>query len=844
MKRNELTPWPAGGDPRPLRWLVITAISILLAEILMMFLLAVLPPLTQWLEALLDGIVLTVLIIPVLYLSLFRPMTLLIAERRRAEEALKLREERFRSLVQASVDAIVSASGAGNVITWNRGAQRIFGYTEAEAVGRPLTFLMPERYWDAHVKGLARFQSTGVGQVIGKTVELHGRRKDGSEFPLELTLSTASAGKEMFFSGIIHDITERKLAEERLRNSEALFQSLVETLPQNVFRKDLSGRFTFANQRFCQSLGRPKADILGKTDFDFFPPALAEKYQNDDRRIIATGKLFETVEEHQPPDGQKLFVQVSKTPLYDPHGQAIGVQGIFWDVTERVRAEEQIRAQARLLDLAQDAIVVRDLEGRIQYANQAAERLSGWKLAEAFGRKATDLAYQDAAAFEAAQKQLLEKGAWSGEWHLVAKDGKEFIVFSRWTLLRDEAGQPKSVLAISTDITEQKKLAAQFLRVQRLEGIGTLASGIAHDLNNILTPILMSATMLRWEQSEAEIEKTLAILESNARRGADIVRQLLTFGRGVEGERVVVQLKHLIKDMVKIVRETFPKTITVAAKAPDGLWPVLGDATQLHQVLLNLCVNARDAMPAGGHLSLTAENAPLEAADADTPPEAKAGPYVRLQVTDNGQGIAPEISEKIFDPFFTTKAVGKGTGLGLSTVLGIVQSHGGFIYVRSEVGRGSTFEVYLPATPEAEAPATATAPVELKRGQGELILLVDDEARIREISQMLLEDSGYRVVCAADGIEALTLFAQQRHSINLVLTDLMMPLLDGLSLVRGLKKMDPQVKVIVASGIGSSSTLQTKLSELEALGVTSILAKPVSVDKLLNALHDMLRGSE
>ncbi|MBI2924543.1 MAG: PAS domain-containing protein [Verrucomicrobia bacterium] len=752
---NELTPGPAGGDRTPLRLLVITAISILLAEILIMFLLAVFHPLTQRMEALLDGIVLTVLIVPILYFSLFRPMTLLIAERRRAEEALQ----------------------------------------------------------QAHHE-LERRVEERTGQLANANAALQAQ------------------------------IAERKRAEARLAESEALAQSLVETLPQNVFRKDLSGRFTFANQRFCQSLGRPKADILGKTDFDFFPPALAEKYQNDDRRVIAAGKLFETVEEHQPPDGQKLFVQVTKTPLYDTHGQAIGVQGIFWDVTERMRAEEQIRAQARLLDLAQDAIVVRDLEGRLQYANQAAERLSGWKAAEAFGRKATDLVHQDAAAFEAAQKQLLETGAWSGELRLVAKDGKEFIVFSRWTLLRDEAGQPKSVLAISTDIGEQKKLEAQFLRVQRLEGIGTLAGGIAHDLNNILSPILMSAAMLRLEQSEAEIEQTLTILERSARRGAEIVRQLLTFGRGVEGERVAVQLKHLIKDMVKMVRETFPKTITVSAKAPDGLWPVLGDATQLHQVLLNLCVNARDAMPAGGHLSLTAQNAPLEAADAGTPPEAKAGPYVRLQVTDNGQGIAPEIIEKIFDPFFTTKAFGKGSGLGLSTVLGIVQSHGGFLHVRSEVGQGSTFEVYLPATPEAEALAAATAPVELKRGQGELILLVDDEARIRELSQMLLEEYGYRVVGAADGIEALTLFAQQRHSINLVLTDLLMPLLDGLSLVRGLKKMDPQVKVIVASGIGSSSTLQTKLSELEALGVTTILAKPVSVDKLLNALHDMLRGSE
>jgi hypothetical protein len=348
--------------------------------------------------------------------------------------------------------------------------------------------------------------------------------------------------------------------------------------------------------------------------------------------------------------------------------------------------------------------------------------------------------------------------------------------------------------------------------------------------------------MLRWGLTPEETERTLSLIEASARRGAELVKQLLTFGRGVEGERVVVQPKHLIREMVKMARETFPKAIRVASKAPSDIWPLIGDATQLHQVLLNLCINARDAMPNGGTLSLQAENLLIDEHYAAMNAEAKCGPCVLFKVSDTGPGIPPEIVDKIFDPFFTTKEPGRGTGLGLATVLGIVKSHGGFVTVRSQPSDGTTFAIGLPACPQAEPPPALQPAAMLPRGDGELVLVVDDEAGIREATRKTLERNGYAVVTAGDGTEAVALYAQHRGKIKLVLTDLMMPFFDGLALIRALKKLDPQVNVIASSGIGSSADLQNKTAELAELGVNEILSKPCTADQMLHVLRHRIQN--
>ncbi|HEX3729881.1 MAG TPA: ATP-binding protein, partial [Opitutaceae bacterium] len=393
-------------------------------------------------------------------------------------------------------------------------------------------------------------------------------------------------------------------------------------------------------------------------------------------------------------------------------------------------------------------------------------------------------------------------------------------------------------LALANDITERKKLEAQFLRAQRIEGIGTLATGMAHDLNNILAPILISAGTLRWGLSADEQEKAINRIEVSVKRGAGIIQQVLTFGRGLNGERAPINAAELIDEVTRIVTRTFPKDIVVSIRVDEGLWTATGDRTQIHQVLLNLCVNARDAMPAGGKLSLEAENCVLTEAEARIDPLAQPGPYVRITVTDTGHGIPADIINRIFDPFFTTKGVGKGTGLGLSTVMGIVKNHGGFVRVYSEPGKGASFRVCLPAEAGAGAADVPAAPAKSARGRGELILLVDDEAGIREVARHTLENHGYRVATAANGEEAVSRYLEHRDQIRLVMTDMMMPVMDGPGLIRTLRVLDRNLKVIPMSGLEDVD----REAELAGLGAAEILPKPFETRQLLERVRKCLGG--
>ena len=636
--------------------------------------------------------------------------------------------------------------------------------------------------------------------------------------------------------GVMVDITERKRTEEALRQSEERFAKAFRSLAVGVSIVRVSdGCFLEVNDAFVELFGFAREEVVGHTSLELGMWADSQVREESLARLRAEGSLKNMEGKARKKSGE-LAVVLLTLELVEMGGEKC-ILGLFTDITERKRTEERIREQARLLDLAQDAIIVRDLEGRIQFWNKAAERFSGWTAEEVIGHKVAEQIYKDPTEFEAIQKQLREKGEWAGEIRLVGKGGREMVLSSRSTLLRDESGNPKSVLVINTDITDKKKLEAQFLRAQRMEGLGMLASGIAHDLNNILTPILLAVPMIREGSVDAkEIPKMLDMIRVNAQRGADIIKQLLTFGRGAAGQQIVVQPRHVVKDMVKMAQETFPKNILVNLQVADDLWTVIGDPTQLHQVLLNLSLNARDAMPGGGMLTMAAENIVLDDDYATQNLEAKAGSYVLLNVSDTGVGIAPEIIDKIFDPFFTTKDVGKGTGLGLSTVLGIVKGHGGFVKIYSEPGRGSTVAVYLPAIPEGVEPGAAPKADALPCGQGELILVVDDERPILELTRKILERHGYQALTANDGTEALSLFAQWQGKIRVVLTDVSMPVMDGVALVRVLRKMEPELNVIAASGRGSGG----KASDLKTLGINKFLTKPYAAEKLMMALQELL----
>jgi PAS domain S-box-containing protein len=504
------------------------------------------------------------------------------------------------------------------------------------------------------------------------------------------------------------------------------------------------------------------------------------------------------------------------------------------------RAEKRIQEQAALLDKARDAIMVVDLDERIGYWNQSSEGLYGWSAAEAIGKKTSELFCREPSALLGEALAItLARGEWTGELRQLTRAGAEIVVESRWTLVRDNDGRPKARLVVDTDVTEKKHLEAKFLRAQRLESLGTLAGGVAHDFNNVLTPIVMAVDILKDDLPVEQRQAILDSLEASARRGADMVKQILSFARGVEGQRVPLHLKHVIREAESMLQHTLPKSIEIRTAVDRDLWLVSGDGTQLHQLVMNLCVNARDAMPQGGVLTITADNVHLTADDLRTGRDVPPGPFIQLEVQDTGTGIAPEVVDKIFDPFFTTKELGKGTGLGLSTVLGIVKGHGGFIDVTSRVGTGTCFRIYLPAAETAAAQVAEHQDNHQGRGHGELILVVDDETPIRQIMKTNLEANGYKVLTAADGIEAGDVYAMHGADIQLVVTDMMMPRMDGQATIRMLKTMNPNVRIIAASGLEAS----VEGNQGVEAAFQAFLRKPFKADQLLQTVDEVLHAA-
>ncbi len=755
-----------------------------------------------------------------------------ITERKRAEEV----QMRLAAIVESSVDAIIGKNLDGVLTSWNPGAEKLFGYTAAEAIGRPCAMLFRPEDVNEEAEILRR---TAQGETV-KNFDTVRVRKDGSSVHISVTISPLSdpTGKIIGASKIAHDITEHRLAEEALRRSEASLVAAQSVAKIGSWETDLT---TLAVVWSAETYR-----IFGVTEPDFKPTH--EKFLSmvhpEDRAAVEI-ELSASLEDDVPrrfthrivlPDDACKWVEERWIVTRDEQGKALCAVGTCQDITERNESEQQLAEQAALIDQAHDAILVRDTSGNIVFWSKGAERLYGWTREETLGRSYGDLLHPDLAKFEIAQRFVDLAGDWSGELETVTKTGAKVSVNCRWTLLRNEAGQPRSYLHFDTDITEYKKIEQQYLRVQRMESIGTLAGGIAHDLNNVLAPIMMAVELLKMQERDAQRLSILKTIEISSKRGADMVGQVLSFARGVEGQQVEVQISHIIREIEALAHETFPKNIELTSNLPSGLWTVRGDPTQLHQVLLNLCVNARDAMPYGGTLVLAASNLVLDEHYSCMNIEAAPGPHVCIEVEDSGGGIPPDVIERIFEPFFTTKEVGKGTGLGLSTTMAIVKSHGGFARVYSEVGVGSRFHIYLPALTQAGALVPETLKPDLPRGQGELILVIDDEAAIRNITKQTLEAFGYRAILASDGAEAAAIYGVRKQEIAVVLTDMMMPVMDGPATIQVLMHMNPRVRIIAASGLNANGMV----AKATHAGVRHFISKPYTAGALLKVLHSIL----
>jgi PAS domain S-box-containing protein len=749
-------------------------------------------------------------------------------------------EQRFVSALLDTAGAlIVVLDRDGRIVRFNRTCEQITGYRSGEVKGRLVSDLFLASEEREPFKAVLRALQAGGPP---SQFEYHWLTSSGGRRLIAWSHSTLRGpeGEVQWILGVGIDLTERKRAEESSRESRAQLASVIASAMDAIITIDADQRIILFNAAAEQMFGYPASEAVGQPLDRFIPeryrtahrehiPAFGRTHISK-RRMGALGSVSGL-----RANGEEFQLEASISQL-EATGEKLYTV-ILRDITERKRVEERLREQAALLDHAQDAILVRNLSDQILFWNKGAERLYGWTAEEAQGKDVRDLIFRTSLPqFNQAKQTLLERGEWVGELRQTTKDGKEIIVESRWTLVRDDAGEPRSILVINTDITAKKKLEAQFLRAQRMESIGTLAGGIAHDLNNVLSPVLTAVQLLQLKFSDPESQRLLQILQTNIERGGDMVKQVLTFARGIEGERIVLQPRHLIKEAVKILKETLPRSIAIRSSIKDDLWSVTGDATQLYQVLMNLCVNARDAMPDGGLLTIEAENITLDDNYARMHLEANPGQFVVIKVTDTGVGIPAQHIDKIFEPFFTTKEYGKGTGLGLSTAAGIVKSHGGFVDAYSEVGRGTQFKVYLPATTLTGSKLALEPLRELPVGHGEWVLVVDDEAAILEITRETLEAYGYKVLTASDGTEALALYAERKDEIRIVLTDMMMPYMDGPATIRALQRLNPQVRIIASSGLAADS----KIAEAASAGVEKFLPKPYTAEKLLKALAEVL----
>jgi PAS domain S-box-containing protein len=757
----------------------------------------------------------------------------------RSVEAIRASELRYRRLFETAQDGIlILDADTGQVVDANPFMKDLLGYSQEEFLGRKLWEIGPFKGTAASKIAFAELQLQDRIRYEGLPLET----KDGRRVEVEFISNAYLVDEKKLIQCNIRDITERKEFEDQLLWKTAFFEAQVNSALDGILIVDREGKKILENQRMVDLWNIP-TEFAEEADDRRRLEWVARQVKNPQQFAENIAYLNShpddvTQDELELVNG-KFFDRYS-APVRGKDGNDYGRIWAFRDITGRKRAEEQIAEQAAFLDEARDAILVRNLEGQILFWNKGAERMYGWTRQEITGKDNSELLHADRQKFKEINDLTSSQGEWHGELQHYTKDQRVITVEARWTLIRDNEGRPKSVLEINTDITERKKIEGQFMRAQRMESIGTLAGGIAHDLNNILAPIMLSIEILKAISDHPEAKNILQTLEISAKRGADIVRQVLSFARGLEGDRVEVQPKHLLKDLESIIKDTFPKDIRLEFTIPNDTWTILGDPTQVHQILLNLCVNGRDAMPNGGSLVVSVENCLLDDQYAAMNLQAKTGRYVKINVTDTGTGIPAVLLDKIFEPFFTTKDVNKGTGLGLSTVMAIVKSHDGIINVYSEPGKGTTFKVYLPAMElSSEVRKDSAVPVSLPRGKGETILVVDDEASILNITRQTLLAYGYNVLTAVNGADALGVYVQRKSEIALVLTDMMMPIMDGTATIHAMMRINPRIKIIAASGLNSNGSV----AKVTGCGVKHFLMKPYTAGTLLQALKTALEGA-
>ncbi len=763
-----------------------------------------------------------------------------------AEEALHDGEVFRQRVFDASDMAMVLLDPeTERYVDCNPAAAKIFGFSSVEeTVGKTSVDVSAPFQYDGSSSAEKALYYINRAQDEGSiTFEWRHQRPSGEIWDAEVCLMKFPVGDRKLLQFTLLDITERRRALHALQESEERYRQITRCVPDLIWAMDIKGNFTYASPAVERLHGWSVEEFLTLNYQDLSNPRQgdAERHFLKEELIRASDPdydhnkvlVFET--EKIRKDGSLFVAEISATFLWSEEGHPVGVIGLTRDITERNRAEERMRQQAALLNVSHDAILVWDVSKGVQFMNPAAVEFMGPCPTEQ-AELSSVLRTRSELELQNAIQEVIRNGNWSGELKLKTRSGEFRTVASRWTLMDAAGGQSNaSVLITCNDITEEKRLENLYLRAQRLESVGTLASGVAHDLNNILSPIIMGTEMLSMTVKDSDGKAMLAIMQESAHRGADTIRQLLTFARGTEANKGLVQPRHLLKEITRLVKQTFPKNIQIYSDYEIQSETVLADPSQLHQVLMNLCVNARDAMPEGGILFIKLENIKIEESQVSIHPAARTGTYVMFEVSDNGEGISPETLEHIFDPFFTTKPQGKGSGLGLASVLGIVEGHDGFILVDSHPGKGSTFKIYIPAVPSTERGNTESR-ASVPCGHGETVLIVDDEKTILLMAERILTQYGYTCLTASSISEAKLLFEENRKQIQLALTDIMMPFGDGRQFIAYLTEQSPEVPIIAISGLSNEDLRDSVMAH----GARAFISKPFDSNELRRIIAELL----
>lgn len=757
----------------------------------------------------------------------------------RVEQALRDSEQRLALALEATDQGLYDLNLETGEAVVNAAYARMLGY-------EPATFHETDAAWrerlhpEDRAAALRHYEDYLAGRIGHYRVEFRVRTADGGWrwiLSLGRVVERDAQGRPRRMLGTRTDITQRKLGEARIADALAFARAVIHSSPVGILTYGPDGKCETANASAARLLGGNVPDLL-RQNFRTLESwqgsgllAAAEQALQTGKERIFKGPLHTRFD-------RDLWVEARFVPF-----SYVGERHLLLlldDVTDERNAQENLRLLHAALQAAPAGWVITDAAGIIEWANPAFTRLTGYAAAEAFGMKTSLLrsGRQPTEFYRQMWETVLRGEIWAGELCNRRKDGTLYEEHMTIVPVRDADGGIRHFVAMKTDITERKQLEQQLTRTQRLESIGMLASGIAHDLNNVLTPILLSIELLKAKYPASDGRKHLETVEAAAQRGAGIVRQVLTFARGIDGERAEVQPRYLLKDVGQLIEETFPRNIEVRYEAPRDVRPVRGDLTQLHQVILNLAVNARDAMPQGGVLTLSARDCTLDTPPPGTP--LKPGAHVVLAVADTGSGITPEVLEHMFEPFYTTKPRGKGTGLGLSTVYGIVRSHGGAIQVKTKLGEGTTFEVVLPAASAENPPAETASAAPGLPGGGRKILVVDDEEGIRLITTLLLEKHGFVAVAAADGREGWQAFQADPPGFAAAIIDVVMPRMNGVALARQIHASAPAVPILLVTGQMGGETNPATGFDLPSAGVRQTLRKPYTEEELLRALAQVL----